>query len=528
MPQVLLNLQQKFLDFWQNLNKSQKVRLYVISGLLFVAITAAIIFVSKPTYVPLVTNADPKDVKDMMKILDEKKITYKLTDDRSSILVNQKDNDSAQIALVDFPKMGMTFDDAFKYIKINTTESDKKKLWDQYKTSTLISKLKMFDNVEDADVELALPEDSVFIDGNEDKPTAYVRIKPKAPLSPEQVQGIVLMVSRAVVGLDPKDVTVVDNNLNVLNSETGDELVDRTNTQYDMKRKIKKELEQNVYEIFNGQFDNFDTIRVKVNPVLDFNKVKSETRDVANPTGMTEGALISSDITKEKLINGGANGAPGVGTNPGTGTTGQPSYPINNGTNSSYDKSNEKKNYKYKEALTQEEKALGELVPDKSSMTLVLWYGNRVTDESKLTDDFINKIKNDASNATGIPASKISVNKYKIVPPTVDKKPTAEVVKDLINTYGFFALMLLLIIGLMIAAIPRKKKAAEPELAPQAAQLATAGGPRFIVPDEVEEELPEIDMEERSEVKKQIEKFVKQKPDAVAQLLRNWLSDEWD
>jgi flagellar M-ring protein FliF len=53
-----------------------------------------------------------------------------------------------------------------------------------------------------------------------------------------------------------------------------------------------------------------------------------------------------------------------------------------------------------------------------------------------------------------------------------------------------------------------------------------ATGPRFVIPEE--EPVPEIELEERSEIKKQIDKFVRQKPDAVAQLLRNWLSDDWD
>jgi flagellar M-ring protein FliF len=43
-----------------------------------------------------------------------------------------------------------------------------------------------------------------------------------------------------------------------------------------------------------------------------------------------------------------------------------------------------------------------------------------------------------------------------------------------------------------------------------------------------EDDLPEIELEEKSEVKKQIDKFVKHKPAAVAQLLRNWLSDDWN
>jgi flagellar M-ring protein FliF len=86
--------------------------------------------------------------------------------------------------------------------------------------------------------------------------------------------------------------------------------------------------------------------------------------------------------------------------------------------------------------------------------------------------------------------------------------------------------MLLLIVGMLVIAIPRKKK--QPQLQLSAANMdAAIAAPKFLVP-EVEEPIPEIATEERSEIKKQLEKFVKQKPDAVAQLLRNWLSDDWD
>ena len=38
----------------------------------------------------------------------------------------------------------------------------------------------------------------------------------------------------------------------------------------------------------------------------------------------------------------------------------------------------------------------------------------------------------------------------------------------------------------------------------------------------------EIDMQEKSETRKAIEKFVDENPEAVALLLRNWLNDGWD
>ena len=40
-------------------------------------------------------------------------------------------------------------------------------------------------------------------------------------------------------------------------------------------------------------------------------------------------------------------------------------------------------------------------------------------------------------------------------------------------------------------------------------------------------ELENIELEEKSETRKLIEKFVEENPEAVASLLRNWLSEEW-
>ena len=37
----------------------------------------------------------------------------------------------------------------------------------------------------------------------------------------------------------------------------------------------------------------------------------------------------------------------------------------------------------------------------------------------------------------------------------------------------------------------------------------------------------DIDLQEKSETRKAIEKFVDENPEAVALLLRNWLNDDW-
>lgn len=530
MPEALTKLLNQAREFWAGLEKSQKTRLYITSALVVVAITVSIIMLTRPSYMTLVKDADQKQIGEMSSVLNENQIWNSVEGGGTSIKINMRDNNKAQVALAQkgYPKEGLTFEDAISLIGIGTTESDKKKIWEQQRVSNIEAKIKMLDNIEDASVSLAMPEKSIFYNDGEEQPQpkAHVMVKPNEKLTPKQVEGIVMLVASSVEGLEPKDVTVADSNSNILNANSGDEAMDLANSQEELRVKREKELEGKVQDYFSvGQFDNFDTLRVVANVALDFDKEKTQSKILANPDGMDGGAVISSDITKEKLENGSVNGVPGTDTNPGD--TNSPSYPVGGDSNSNYSKTSEKINYGYNETLKDHEKATGKMIPEESSMAISLWYGNKVKDESKLTNEFLDQIKLAASTATGIPAAKITVNKLKLAQPEIVQKPTTEVIRDLINDYGFFALMLILIFGLLIMAIPRRKKEEEPELAPAMAAAAAAGGPKFIVP-EPGDPIPEIELEERSEIKKQIEKFVKQKPDAVAQLLRNWLSDEWD
>jgi len=53
------------------------------------------------------------------------------------------------------------------------------------------------------------------------------------------------------------------------------------------------------------------------------------------------------------------------------------------------------------------------MIAERSSMAISLWYGRRVQDESKLSEELINQVRIAASTATGILVENISVNKYK-------------------------------------------------------------------------------------------------------------------
>lgn len=519
MPESLSKIQNQINELWKKLDKSQRNRILITSGILLVVFTVGIIMLTRTTYVPIMVIEDYSDAQEIEKVLEEKNIKYK-HGDRGRMLVDSKDKNKAEFAIASsgLTSTGMTFEDAWNLLSISSTESDKKQLWQNFKRSSLIAKLKMFDNVKDADVDLALPEDSMFFSGNSsNEATAFVRITPKGEITPEQVNGIIRVVASSIEGLEPKNVTVVDNNFNILNSDM-EQGINVPSNQYKLTAKVKEDLERNIKSLYAGRSNNYDFISVVANPVLDFDQVSTTRNEIEKPTGLDE-AIVSSQTTKETLENGtGENIPPGMDSNPGVGEI--PEYPMDGGENSSYEKKTEIINRAFTETLTKQEKAVGILNPEKSSMTVALWYGQRVPDDSNITSEFIEQLREDVSNATGIPVSRISVSKYPLAPEEEVIEAWGDKIKRFIDTYGFFILMILLIISLMIAVMPRRKE--DTELVPE---LAMADGPDLAVP---EDQLPEITLQESSEVKRQIEKFIKEKPDAVANLLRNWFSEDYD
>lgn len=526
MPEFFKKYLEQFKEFWNNLDKSQKTRLYVTSAIVVVAISISIFLLTRPNRMVLFTNPDQKQVGEMVNVLNENNIWNSIENNGTTIVIDSKDNNKAQIILAQagYPKEGFTFEDAISSIGITTTQQDKKHIWKRQQISDLEAKIKLLDNIDEAAVSLAIPETSIFLNASDQapRPTAYVMVRPNNPLTSVQVQGIVMLVSRSVENLNPNDVTVVDNYGNILNVTSGDDTINAVNSQEELRRKREKELEQKVLDYFSGaQFENFDTLRVVANVTLDFDKEKSQTKTITNPQGMDGGAVISSSVSEEIIKNGSEGGEPGIGSNPGD--AGATSYAMGSGGSSDYSNIHEEYNYGYDEMLKEQEKATGKLIASESGLGISMVYGIKVADDSGLGEDFINETKAALSSATGIPVSNITINKLKAMPPEVIELTASERFAEIFREYGFFVLMLILIIGLMIIGMPRKKK----DIELQAAQAAASGGPRFVVPEE-EEPLPEIMLEEKSEIKKQIDKFVKQKPDAVAQLLRNWLSDEWD
>ena len=122
------------------------------------------------------------------------------------------------------------------------------------------------------------------------------------------------------------------------------------------------------------------------------------------------------------------------------------------------------------------------------------------------------------SAASGIPQANISVMAY-TVPMFNDYVSETEFVKDILPI--IIAVIILAFLAFIVWRSLRPVKVTEVETELSVDELLAATR-------ENQKPVEEIDMEEKSEVRKAIDKFVDENPEAVAILMRNWLSDDWD
>ena len=525
MPEGLMKLWNKIKDYWNDLEKSQKTRLYITAGVILAAIVTTLFFVLRTTYVPLLESGNEYDVKAIVEYLDSKGIRYRKSS--SQIYVDSRKKQDIEFDLaseVGLISPDVIFNQSWSKLSLTVTEEDKEKLWRQFEQNNLVYKLKKFENVIDASVQFTKPEKTYWAYRNEseNKGSAFVALKTKAPLTPEQADAAARVVA-ASIGIPKENITLVDEFLNPIILTQNDSSVSLANTQEEMRRNRELELEQKVYRHFKvgiAQNAHFDTMSVTVSAKLDFDTLNSTEIQYSAPDSEGEGFIRSQETLEEKMEGRQSGNAPGLDTNPGTAT-----YQVGSGGDSSYKKEHNLEERLFNEKQIESRKALGKLIPEETRASITLWYGHRVETADALTSEYIEQIKQDAGYAMGIPTANISVSIQKLAPEVVaDIGPSR--FSSFLERYGLYILMAVLLGVMVVLMIPRGRKLEE-EL-PEALGEAALAGTQLTVSDAAKQKQPDIELEEKDEFKLQIKKFVEKRPDAVAQLLRNWLAEDWE
>lgn len=403
------------------------------------------------------------------------------------------------------------------------------------------------DKIKSSTVLLALAEDSPYVLTG-DQPadsTASILVTlkdPSEPLTESDVAAIRSMVSKAVPSLAADNISIVDQNMRSygVDGENGTTTLEE---QFNLQREVSKTLEQQVITLLTPVFGP-ENISASVNVILDFDKTTTNTLTLSPPTNQAEnmGIITSMRLTAERLqgANSVAEGEPGMDPNGGA-----PTYQeIDDAAgDSTYYNAVTEVNAEVNEVSEQIENAQGDITD--ISCTVILNGGEEL-------EDILPEVQSQVATAIGVPLNMITVSAMPFEQNAqyeqylADQQAEAERLRqrEMIMTLAvplIIAAGLIIGVLLVIGYLRRKKREADEEAARlEAERLAEeeraraeaeaearreAGIVDIEIGDETEEEDLSGMLKDRNETLMNVRKLVEEDSAAIAQLLRNWLSD---
>jgi flagellar M-ring protein FliF len=291
----------------------------ILIGAVTLAIAGVILFVAwmqKADYQVLFTNLAEGDAGGIVQKLKELKVPYRLESGSIMVPADQVYDLRLQLAAQGLPHGGGIGFELFDKTDFGATDFVQKLNYRRALQGELSRTIMSLSEVEQCRVHLAIPEKSLFVqEGNNPSASVMVKLRAGRTLARGQIQGIVHLVSSSIEGLNPRDVTVVDNRGDMLTRQS-DDLAGLSSSQLEYQRNYEKDLESRVLGILEPVVGK-NKVRARVAAALDFSKVE-KTEEKFDPDSQV---IRSEQKSVEKSTSGAQGGVPGVASNlPGKAT----------------------------------------------------------------------------------------------------------------------------------------------------------------------------------------------------------------
>lgn len=213
MPQAVTGLLARIRSAISSFTIAQ--RTIAIIGIAAVALGAVALgsWLTRPQFAPLFTGLAPSDASAVVEQLQSAGVEYELADGGSTVLVPQQDvyDQRLAAAAAGLPGEGTDGYTLLDDLGVTTSEFQQSVTYKRAIEGELARTIASLDGVTAASVQLAIPEESVFVSETID-PTASVFIETQvgATLDRRQVDAIVHLTSAAISGMKPENVAVID------------------------------------------------------------------------------------------------------------------------------------------------------------------------------------------------------------------------------------------------------------------------------------------------------------------------------
>ena len=293
--------------------------LLILGAAAIIAVMGAVwMWGQQPDYRVLFANFSDRDGGAIVAELEKMNIPYKYAEGGGAVLVPADRVHDARLKLASqgLPKGGNVGFELMENQKLGSSQFVERVNFQRAMEGELARSIESVSSVQAARVHLAMPKDSIFV-AEQRAPTASVllNLHPGRVLDTQQVSAIVHLVASSVPDLPTKNVTIVDQNGNLL-SETGRAV--SINGMDPSQIKYVQELQQNVVkriESIISPIVGASNVRAEATADVDFSRSEQAVESY-KPNQTPDAMVIRSQQTSESL-NGGANpgGIPGALSN---------------------------------------------------------------------------------------------------------------------------------------------------------------------------------------------------------------------
>lgn len=258
-------------SIWKKLTTGQKMVIVAVSVMLIGGLSAVVYWSNQLEMGVLFGNMNPKDAGAVQTRLEDANIPYELSNGGQTIMVPRDRvyelrNQLTQAGLIQGDGQGM---EIFDTMQLGMTEFLQEVSYTRALQGELSRTISWLSQVAAAKVHITRPKPTVFSEF-EKPPTASVTVKlvPGRSLNQREVMGITNIVASAVEGLDPENVTVIDNKGRLLTKSNSGQDSELAANQLELKASYESSLTRKAQE----QLDTVlgpGKVRIVVNLDLD-------------------------------------------------------------------------------------------------------------------------------------------------------------------------------------------------------------------------------------------------------------------
>lgn len=277
-------------------------------GVLAAIVVGLYAWSSRPTYAPLYTGLAATDASAVVEQLDASGVAYQLADGGATVMVPKDSVYQMRLktAAAGLPAASDGGYSLLDEMGMGSSEFQQTTTYKRAMEGELAKTISAMKGVETASVQLALPEETVFVAEKAD-PTAsvFVGLRTGATLDDDQVQAVVHLVSASIEGMKTTDVAVIDSTGKVL-SAVG------VGTAGTGSGKQNREYEERVSASVQTMLDRIvgpGNAVVSVAADLDFDQVQRTSERFESAEGVQP---LSETRTSETYTGTGGTGGTGV------------------------------------------------------------------------------------------------------------------------------------------------------------------------------------------------------------------------